>query len=145
MGAGGRHGARRLLLQALYQSQVGGHDVEQLIEQFSESDAFADIDRDYFVNLLTEITADTESLETRIAAAADRPVEQLDPIELSILLIGVHELESRIDIPYKVVINEGVNLARRFGAVDSHKYINACLDAAAQSLREVEVQANAGG
>ena len=73
------------------------------------------------------------------------PLEQLDPIELSVLLIGVYELESRIDVPYRVVINEGVNLARRFGATESHKYINACLDEAARQLREIEVQANAGG
>ena len=70
---------------------------------------------------------------------------QLDPIELSILLIGLHELANRIDTPYKVVINEGVNLARRFGATDGHKYINACLDVAAQSLREVEVSAKTSG
>ena len=68
----------------------------------------------------------------------DRPLEQLDPIELAVLLIGVYELESRIDVPYKVVINEGVNLAKRFGATDSHKYINACLDTASQSLRSIE-------
>jgi N utilization substance protein B len=60
-------------------------------------------------------------------------------------MIGVHELETRIDIPYKVVINESVNLAKRFGALDGHKYINACLDVAAKSLREIEVQANTGG
>ena len=70
----------------------------------------------------------------------DRPLKQLDPVELSILLIGVFELQSRIDIPYKVVINEGVNLARRFGATDGHKYVNACLDNAAQSLRQVEIK-----
>ena len=75
----------------------------------------------------------------------DRPLEQLDPIELSVLLIGVYELESRIDVPYKVVINEGVNLAKRFGSTDGHKYINACLDVAAKSLREVEVQASSSG
>ncbi len=75
----------------------------------------------------------------------DRPIEQLDPVEFAILLIGVFELEWRKDVPFRVVINEGVNLAKRFGAVDSHKYINACLDKAAQSLREQEVQAAGGG
>ena len=65
--------------------------------------------------------------------------------ELGVLLIGVYELQSRIDIPYRVVINEGVNLAKRFGAMDGHKYINACLDTAAQTLREVEVKAESGG
>ena len=66
-------------------------------------------------------------------------------MELGILLIGVYELQSRIDIPYRVVINEGVNLAKRFGAMDGHKYINACLDAAAQSLRQIEIRAESGG
>ena len=69
----------------------------------------------------------------------DRPLEQLDPVELGVLLIGFYELGSRIEIPYKVVINEGVNLAKRFGAIDGHKYINACLDAGAQSLRATEI------
>ncbi len=70
----------------------------------------------------------------------DRPLEQLDPVERAVLLIGIYELQSRLDVPYRVVINEGVNLAKRFGALDGHKYINACLDKAAQSLRSVEVQ-----
>jgi N utilization substance protein B len=84
-------------------------------------------------------------LEQSIDTLIDRPLEQLDPVELGILLIGVYELQSRIDIPYRVVINECVNLAKRFGALDGHKYINACLDAAAQSLREVEVKAKGSG
>ncbi|MEM9689677.1 MAG: transcription antitermination factor NusB, partial [Pseudomonadota bacterium] len=67
--------------------------------------------------------------------------DQLDPVEYAVLLIGTWELQSRIDIPYRVVINEGVNLAKRFGAIDGHKYVNACLDKAAQSLREIEIQA----
>ncbi len=79
-------------------------------------------------------------LEESIAEVIDRPLAQLDPVELSILLIGVFELQYRSDIPYRVVINEGVNLAKRFGALDGHKYINACLDNAAQSMREIEIK-----
>ena len=95
--------------------------------------------------LAKEDKARIETKEKKIDDLIDRPLEQLDPIELSILMIGVHELETRIDIPYKVVINESVNLAKRFGALDGHKYINACLDVAAKSLREIEVGADAGG
>jgi len=80
-------------------------------------------------------------LESAIDDLIDRPLEQLDPVERAVLLIGVYELQSRLDVPYRVVINEGVNLAKRFGALDGHKYINACLDKAAQSFRSVEVQA----
>ena len=86
-----------------------------------------------------------QALIERIGGLIDRPFEQLDPVEVSVLLIGVYELESRIEIPYRVVINEGVNLAKRFGALDGHKYINACLDAAAQSLRSIEVQSQGSG
>ena len=99
------------------------------------------VDQAFFDELFPAISNGQEHLEKKIDSLIDRPLVQLDPIELSILLIGVHELETRLDIPYKVIINEGVNLARRFGSTDGHKYINACLDVAARSLREVEVQA----
>ena len=144
-GAGARTRARELMVQALYQKQIAGHSTAELVAQFHEDPAYERVDQDFFDELFPAISNAQEALEEKIGTLIDRPLEQLDPIELSILLIGVQELETRIDIPYKVVINEGVNLARRFGAVDSHKYINACLDVAAQSLRQVEVQANAGG
>lgn len=144
-GAGARTRARELMVQALYQKQIAGHSTAELVAQFHEDPAYARVDQAFFDELFPAISNSQEALEERIAGLIDRPLEQLDPIELAILLIGVQELEARIDVPYKVVINEGVNLARRFGAVDSHKYVNACLDLAAQSLRETEVQANAGG
>ena len=144
-GAGARTRARELMVQALYQKQIAGHSTAELVAQYHEDPAYERVDQAFFDELFPAISNAQESLEEKIESLIDRPLEQLDPIELSILLIGVQELETRIDIPYKVVINEGVNLARRFGAIDSHKYINACLDVAAQSLRQVEVQANAGG
>ncbi len=135
MSARGRHGARRLLLQALYQGQIGGHDTGELIEQFSDTKQFDDIDGDYFRILLEEISVSRASLETHIAAAADRPVEQLDPVERSVLWIGLAELESHADIPAKVIINEAVELAKEFGAQGSYRYINAILDKIARELR----------
>ena len=144
-GAGARTRARELMVQALYQKQIAGHSTAELVAQYHEDPAYERVDQVFFDELFPAISNAQEALEKTIESLIDRPLEQLDPIELSILLIGVQELETRIDIPYKVVINEGVNLARRFGAIDSHKYINACLDVAAQSLRQVEVQANAGG
>ena len=142
---GARTRARELLLQALYQKQIGGHDRRELSQQFREQVAYERVDQPYFDELLAAICDSQEALEKTIDGLIDRPLEQLDPVELGILLIGVYELQSRIDIPYRVVINEGVNLAKRFGAVDGHKYINACLDAAAQSLREIELQAERRG
>ncbi len=136
--SGARTRARELLVQALYQKQIAGHDCAELLAQFHEQTAYARVDQEFFDEALPDICKSQAALEQTIDGLIDRPLDQLDPIELSVLLIGVYELESRIDVPYKVVINEGVNLAKRFGALDGHKYINACLDVAAQSLRSVE-------
>ena len=135
MSARGRHGARRLLVQALYQNQIGGHDVATLIQQFSASKEFTGIDADYFLVLLDEVMAGKDALDAQIIALADRPIEQLDPIERSVLWIGGAELKSHPDIPVKVVINEAVELAKEFGALDSFRYINAILDNASNTLR----------
>jgi len=144
-GTGARTRARELMLQALYQMQIAGHSSRELLNQFHEQVAYERVDQEFFDEQLPAIIKAQELLEQTIDELIDRPLEQLDPVEFGILLIGTYELESRIEIPYKVVINECVNLAKRFGAIDGHKYINACLDAAAQSLREIEVQANTGG
>lgn len=142
---GARTRARELLLQALYQKQIAGHDRRELLSQFREQVAYQRVDQAYFEELLAAICDSQAGLEETIDGLIDRPLEQLDPVELGILLIGIYELQSRIDVPYRVVIDEGVNLAKRFGATDGHKYINACLDAAAQSLREIEVKAESSG
>ncbi len=140
-GAGARTRARELLLQALYQKQVAEHSTDELVSQFHEQVAYDRVDKEFFDELLPAISDAQDDLEKTIDELIDRPLKQLDPVELAILLIGVYELQARLDVPYRVVINECVNLARRFGALDGHKYINACLDAAAQSIREVEIQA----
>ncbi len=143
--AGARTRSRELMVQALYQKQIAGHECHELIAQFHDDKAYERVDQAFFDELFPAICKTQVELEKKIDTLIDRPLEQLDPIELSILLIGVYELESRIDIPYRVVINEGVNLAKRFGAQDGHKYINACLDVAAASLRAVEVSARKNG
>jgi N utilization substance protein B len=142
---GARTRARELLLQALYQKQIAGHDGDELLQQFREQTAYKRVDHEYFDVALAEICATQAELEKSIEPLIDRPLEQLDPVEMGILLIGVLELQSRPDVPFRVVINEGVNLAKRFGSIDGHKYINACLDLAAQSLRSDEVQAQGSG
>jgi N utilization substance protein B len=142
---GARTRARELLLQALYQKQIAGHARRALLSQFRDQVASQRVDQAFFEELLKDICESQEALEQTIDGLIDRPLEQLDPVEFGILLIGVYELQTRIDIPYRVVINECVNLAKRFGAIDGHKYINACLDTAAQSLREVEVKAEGSG
>ncbi len=138
---GARTRARELLVQALYQKQLAGHSCDELLEQFHQQAAYERVDKEFFDETLPAICDSQKSLESKIDELIDRPLDYLDPVELAVLLIGVHELEVRTEIPYRVVINEGVNLAKRFGATDGHKYINACLDAAARSLRNSEVQA----
>ena len=142
---GARTRARELLLQALYQKQIANHDCAELLGQFREQVAYERVDQEFFDAALAEICGSEATLAATIDELIDRPIEQLDPVELSILLIGVYELEARVDVPFRVVINEGVNLAKRFGAIDGHKYINACLDLAAQSLRSSEVQSKSSG
>ncbi len=142
---GARTRARELLLQALYQKQIAGHDGAELLKQFREQTAYKRVDHEFFDEALAEICTLQEELEKTIEPLIDRPLEQLDPVEMGVMLIGVFELQARPDVPFRVVINEGVNLAKRFGALDGHKYINACLDLAAQSLRSAEVQAQGSG
>ena len=143
-GTGARTRARELLLQALYQKQIAEHDKSELLQQFHEQSAYKRVDQEFFDEHLAAICQQQEALQTSIEEFIDRPLGQLDPVELGVLLIGTFELQSRIDIPYKVVINECVNLAKRFGSIEGHKYINACLDVAARSIRKIEVQANTG-
>jgi N utilization substance protein B len=127
----GRRGARRMLLQALYQWQLAGHELGELHEQFIARPAYAEIDTAYFDAQLELIVREAAALDARIAAAADRPVAQLDPVERAVLWIGVAELTGRADVPTNVTINEAVELAKEFGGSDSHRYINAILDALA--------------
>ena len=131
---GGRSRARDLVVQALYQMQIAGHDEAELTEQFHERPDYQRVDKGYFDEVLAGIFRHMVALEESIDELADRPISQLDPVERGILLLGFYELRSKHDIPYKVVINESVNLAKRFGAVDGHKYINALLDRAAKKL-----------
>ena len=132
---GARARARELLVQALYQAQIAGHDRRELAAQFRERRDYERVDREYFDEALRGIMDAQASLEEAAREFADRPLSQLDPVERGILLLGLYELRERLEIPYRVVINEAVNLAKRFGAADGHKYINAVLDRAAAELR----------
>jgi len=135
---GKRTKSRVLVIQALYQVQLTDHSKAELIAQFHNRPEYERVDQEYFDEALAAIIDRRESLQESIASYADRPVNQLDPVELALLQLGFYELESRIDVPYRAVINEAVNLAKRFGALDGHKYINAVLDRASKSLRPEE-------
>lgn len=119
----------------MYQMQIAGHDRRELAAQFRERRDYERADSEYFDEALRAIVDAQASLEQVASTYMDRPLDQLDPVERGILLLGFYELRERLEIPYRVVINEAVNLAKRFGAVDGHKYINAVLDRAAREIR----------
>ena len=136
--------SRKLLMQAIYQWQLTGHSFAELRNQYTMEEGFGGADDEDFRELLKGITETVNELDATLAEFADRPLDQLDPVERAVLLIGVYELKQRADVPYRVVINEAVDLAKRFGATDAHKYVNALLDRAAQNLRAAELAAMAG-
>jgi N utilization substance protein B len=133
--------SRKLAMQALYQWQLTGQTAAELRNQYAEEEGYGDADADYFRELLGGVTDGAAALDATLATLVDRPLAQLDPVERAVLLIGLYELGHRLDVPYRVVINEGVELAKRFGATDGHKFVNAVLDRAARTLRAAELSA----
>jgi N utilization substance protein B len=134
----GRSIARKCAMQVLYQWQLTQQPAEELLLQYLGADELAGADVEYFSELVRECIARKVQLDAVIAEHADRPTDQLDLVEHAILLIGMYELCSRLDVPYRVVINEGVELSKRFGATDGHRYINALLDKAGRARRTAE-------
>lgn len=132
-----RQKARRMLLQALYQWEMARAPVNEILAEFLVYYQ-GKIDRDFFKEVFPQVVAHVPELDAQMASWLDRDLTALDPIELSLLRLGMYELAHRIDIPYKVVINEAVELAKVFGATDSHKYINGVLDRASKDLRALE-------
>ncbi|MBW6477571.1 MAG: transcription antitermination factor NusB, partial [Chromatiales bacterium] len=140
--------ARQRALQALYQWELTGQSLGDIEKQFMEIDVDREeddpqmkgVESGYFSELLHGIPAMLTELDALTAPLLDRPIAQLDPIERVILRIGSFELKQRIDIPYRVVINESVELAKLFGAEQGHKYVNGILDKLSQSLRATEIK-----
>jgi N utilization substance protein B len=130
--------ARKLALQALYRWQLNAAPWQDLVHEFGEAEDMPRADAEYFRALVEGVWRVREQLDEQLAAYADREPRLLDPIEHAILLIGVYELSARPEVPYRVAINEAVGLAKRFGATDGHKFVNAVLDRAARELRPAE-------
>ena len=135
-----RSKARRIAVQALYQWDVGGGgqlaDIEQ---QFLEQREVRGADLEYFHRLLFGVAGLSTDLDDSFAAVLDRTVEQLDPVERAVLRIATWELQHAPEVPVRVVINEGIEMAKRFGADQSHKYINGVLDGLARQMRAPEM------
>ena len=133
-----RSRARQHALQALYQWQLTGQDVADIERQFLENEELAKADVGLFVDLLHGVPGNLRELDEALGPLLDRPVERVDPVERAVLRIGAFELSHHLDIPYRVVINEAVELAKRFGAEQGHRYVNGVLDKLAQRLRSRE-------
>ena len=136
-----RRKARHYGMQALYQWTMAGAALSDIEAEFRTEYDFSHVDLEYFQALLHGVPAQVDELESVFEPLLDRKLSDLDPIERTLLRMGTFELRERLDVPYKVVINEAVALAKKFGATDSHKYINGVLDKAARELREAEVAA----
>jgi N utilization substance protein B len=134
----GRSRARRLALQALYQWDLSGLDVNDIESQFLETQDFTAVDREYFLELLHAVPAHRDEIESRLTPSLTRTMREVDPVERAILRIAGYELVFRKEIPYRVVINEAVVLARKFGAEQGHAFVNAVLDSASRTLRSAE-------
>jgi transcription antitermination protein NusB len=136
--SGARSLARKLALQALYRWQMNAGPWQDLVNEFASEEGMDRADGEYFRELVRGVCDNRGALDAALTAWLDRKPEFLDPIEHAVLLIGAYELQERPEVPYRVVIDEGVNLARRFGATEGHKFVNAVLDRAARELRPDE-------
>jgi N utilization substance protein B len=134
-----RHRAREFALQGLYQWLLNNEDATTVVNNIRAAHGFEKADGDHFAALLYGAIKDSVSLRETIAPVIDRRIDELSPIEHAILLIGAYELKNNLDIPYRVVINEAVELTKSFGGIDGHKYVNGVLDKLAPKLRAEEV------
>jgi transcription antitermination protein NusB len=142
-----RRRSREFALQGLYQWQLAGKDPVIIAAELAETQDFDKSDTGYFRSLLNGAISNAPQLEAEMTPFLDRAVTELSPIERGILLLGGYELMRELDVPYRVVINEAVELAKVYGGTDGHKFVNGVLDKLAGRLREIEVRAqpNAAG
>ena len=137
-----RHRAREFALQGLYQWLLNNEDATKVVNNIRAAHGFDKADGEYFADLLRGTIKQSVELREAFSPLVDRGVEELSPIEHAVLLIGAYELKNHIEIPYRVVINEAVELTKSFGGIDGHKYVNGVLDKLAAQLRADEVAAD---
>ncbi len=123
-----RYWARRFALQALYQWQLTGHGVDELLAQYATDENWTKVDADYFTELLRESINNINTLTARITEHATLPVARIDPVEHAILLYSTYEMLHKSDLPTEVIISEAVKLCKKFGALEGYKFVNGVLD-----------------
>ena len=136
-----RTNARKCAVQALYQWQVTNQSIAAIEKQFIEEDRLKKAQKSYFSELFKGVPEHLEEIDSALSEFVDRPVESINLVERAVLRVGVYEMLNRLDMPYRVILNESINLARCFGAEGSHKYVNGILDKIAQKIRAIEIQA----
>lgn len=135
-----RHNARQCALQAIYQWQLSANPIQEIETQFIQYHITKKVDLDYFREILHGVVKHQHELDKSISLFIERTINEVDPIELAILRVATFELAKRSDIPYRVVINEGLELAKKFGSIEGFKFINSVLDRIARQLRSNEVK-----
>lgn len=136
--SGKRSKARHFAVQALYQWQMAGHDVAEVDSQFLDKEDLDSFEVGYFKDLLHWVPTNLAELDAKLKPCVDRSIESIDPVERAILRLGAFELMHHPEVPYRVVINEAVELAKVFGAEQGHKYVNGVLDKLARQVRKAE-------
>ena len=135
-----RSRARRRALQAVYAMQLSGADVRNIIGQFAHEQVHEEADLEYFEDLVRGVAMHRSQLDASLQPYLDRSVEEVDAIERAMLRIAAYELQHRIDVPYRVIIDEALRTTKRFGSEHGHTYVNGVLDKAAADWRAVEMQ-----
>ena len=133
--------ARRLTMQAIYQWQMTGDSIVDIKQQFVDENPGASIDSDYFSQLVSGVASSISELDPLLEKYMTRSIESVDPVERAILRMATFEFINRLDVPYRVVLNEAVNITKEFCAEKSHTFINGVLDKVAKEIRHIEVQA----
>ena len=134
-----RHKARFLALQAIYQWQVTSDSIADIRVQFLDKTSSKKVDADYFNDLLKGVSENVADIDQTIIPFLDRKIEDLDMVELAVMRLATYELMKRLDVPYKVVINEALELTKNFGSIEGFKYVNGVLDRVARLLRDREI------
>ncbi|KTC86301.1 transcription antitermination factor NusB [Legionella brunensis] len=135
----GKRRARKLALQALYQWYMSGHELYEIEAQFRVNNNMTKVDSEYFCRLLHGVPKYLGQLEENLKPFLDRPIEGLNPIELTVLRLGAFELLYCLEIPYRVVLDEAISLTKEFGSQDGYRYVNGVLNNLAQQTRKVEI------
>jgi N utilization substance protein B len=135
-----RHNARRYAVQAMYQWQVAGAPIADIEQEFLKEHIEKKLDMAYFKELIHGIPANKEEIDNAIKPFMNRSMSDIDPVELAVLRLATYELLKRPDVPYRVIINEALQLTKKFGSVEGYKFINGILDRIAKSNREIEMK-----